>query len=428
MKLLLMSSITMKSAPAHSSVFQLGIDRDREDKREERRDDRPDIGDEAQHCAQHPPEDRVGDADQPEPDADRYAVGRIHDQLHQQISPDPPGGVVQRLGRARQVARSDQADHPIAQIVPLQQHEDHENDDDAGCGERADKRADHRLDQFARGRLGLLHDDGDRLAFLGRDNAILLRGLLGLLLLRLFDLAAKVAQHPRGTLEQTSARRRFHEGIDLALDIGLIGGQARGEVRDLQADDPHEADDQHEGQRHHEEDGRQIGHAQPPQPADRRRQREAQEDGERDRHEDVSAEIEAGDHGDGHKKRQQPGHAGRAGQVDAPQGLALLSCFQRHRRVRSPLLWRQSAGGRTAHPELGCLPAFPAASNRHGAPARRRGQPAFRPPCPLCSRRDRRRRDGGEDARLAGAGARSRPRRPGRRAGPHAGRAEGARS
>ena len=134
----------MNHAPARMNGHPAGIDRDSERERKEGRHDRPDIGDEAQQAAEHAPEDRVRNSDQPEPDADRDRVGRVHDQLHQQIAPDPPRGIVERLCRARQVARAGKADEAVAQIFALQEHEDHEHDHDAGRGERADKRADRQ--------------------------------------------------------------------------------------------------------------------------------------------------------------------------------------------------------------------------------------------------------------------------------------------
>ena len=50
--------------------------------------------------------------------------------------PDAPGGVVHCLGRAREVAPADEADHAVAQVLALQEHEDDEDDDDAGGRKR----------------------------------------------------------------------------------------------------------------------------------------------------------------------------------------------------------------------------------------------------------------------------------------------------
>ena len=142
MTLLLISSTTMNQRAGEQERRPAGIDGDRKREREERRDDRTDIGDEAQQPAEHAPKDRVRNADQPEPDADRDGVGRVHDQLHQEISADAARGVVERLRGARQIARAGETDQAVAQILALQQHEDHEDDDDAGGGERADERSD----------------------------------------------------------------------------------------------------------------------------------------------------------------------------------------------------------------------------------------------------------------------------------------------
>ena len=97
----------------------------------------------------------IGHADQPQADADRNAVGDVHDQLHQQVAADPLAGVAQRLGRPVQIAGADQPDEPVAQVLPLQQHEHDEDDDDARGRQRLDQRSDDGLQQLQRRRVGL---------------------------------------------------------------------------------------------------------------------------------------------------------------------------------------------------------------------------------------------------------------------------------
>ncbi len=91
--------------------------------------------------AEDSPKDRIWYSDQPQSDPDRNSVGRVHDELHQQIAADAGRRVVERLRRARQIARAGEPDRAVTEIVALQKQEDHEDDDDACGRERADQRA-----------------------------------------------------------------------------------------------------------------------------------------------------------------------------------------------------------------------------------------------------------------------------------------------
>ena len=111
------------------------------------------IGDEAQDGRQQAPQHGVGHPDEVKADADGDAVGRVHHQLHQQVAADPGGGVVEGLRALLEVARAGELDEAVAQVLPLEQHEDHEDDDKAGGGERSEQRADDGLNDLKR--LGL---------------------------------------------------------------------------------------------------------------------------------------------------------------------------------------------------------------------------------------------------------------------------------
>ncbi len=64
------------------------------------------IGNEPQHQGQHAPQRGVGDAYQPQPEADPCAGPGVDQQLHQQIAADPASCIVQRLGGQVEIARS----------------------------------------------------------------------------------------------------------------------------------------------------------------------------------------------------------------------------------------------------------------------------------------------------------------------------------
>ena len=118
---------------------------------------------EAQDNREHAPEQRIGHADQPQADADRNAVGDVHEQLHQQVAAHPLRRITQRLRRPVQISAADQPDEAVAQVLSLQQHEHDKHDDDARGRQRFDQRTDDRLQHLQRCRVGLPDLNRDRL-------------------------------------------------------------------------------------------------------------------------------------------------------------------------------------------------------------------------------------------------------------------------
>ena len=136
------------------------IDRDGEGEREKGGQEGTQIRDEAQDGRQQPPQHRIRDANEIQGDADRDAVGRVHDQLHQEIAADPGSGIVEGLSGLVQVAGPGELDEAVAQVLPLEQHEDDEDDDKASGGERRQQWADDRLNHLQRAGAGRLQSDG----------------------------------------------------------------------------------------------------------------------------------------------------------------------------------------------------------------------------------------------------------------------------
>ena len=212
-------------------------------------------------------------------------------------------GVIHRLGRAREVSRAGETDKAVAQIVTLQQHANHEDNDDAGGSERTDERTDDLADQLYCGRVGPFYDDGKRLRlFVSLRARQRGRGRIGRVCF-LFHLAAEIANHIRCALQEAPAGRVFENGIDLRLDVPLIRGELVGQVRPLPRHHPADREGQRESQGHGGENGDGVGHSPPPLPSHERREGEAEQHGKRQRHEDVAAEIETGDdhHKDGER-------------------------------------------------------------------------------------------------------------------------------
>ena len=85
----------------------------------------------------------IGDADQPKADANRNAIGDIHDELHQQVTRDTLTGIFKRLRGSHQIPRTGKPDEAIPNVPSLEKHEDHEDDDDAGGGKWLDQWPDH---------------------------------------------------------------------------------------------------------------------------------------------------------------------------------------------------------------------------------------------------------------------------------------------
>src|SRR4051812_34016052 len=93
--------------------------------------DRAEIEDETQDGGEDTPEQGVGHADEEQANADGQAIADVDRELHQQVAADPLGGIADRRRGAVYVAKAEQADHPIAKILTLQQYEDDEHEDNA---------------------------------------------------------------------------------------------------------------------------------------------------------------------------------------------------------------------------------------------------------------------------------------------------------
>ncbi len=86
----------------------------------------------------------------------------------QEVSAEPEGGVVERLGGAVQIVRADQADESITQVVSLQKNKDNKNDHDASRGQRGQKRRHNAAENLDRARRGLVHLDLHAVRAVGR--------------------------------------------------------------------------------------------------------------------------------------------------------------------------------------------------------------------------------------------------------------------
>src|SRR5712671_7366125 len=86
--------------------------------------------------------------------------------LNQEIAAKAAGGIVQRLGRAPKIPRPGEPNETVSQVLPLQQEEDHKDDDDAGRRQRLEQRPGELQDELERRRVGWADLYGNRLLLL----------------------------------------------------------------------------------------------------------------------------------------------------------------------------------------------------------------------------------------------------------------------
>ena len=122
-----------------------GLDGRRQHYRQRGGDPRSDIGNEAQQRAENAPQQRVGNADEIKADADDHAKAGIEAELGQEIAAEPPPGLVHRHGGAVQIARAEQPDGAVAQILLLQQGEYRHHQNDACRRQRIQHRLQNAL-------------------------------------------------------------------------------------------------------------------------------------------------------------------------------------------------------------------------------------------------------------------------------------------
>ena len=265
-----------------------GIDRCGQGQREYGRNDGADIGNEPHQGGQDAPEDRVGDADEVEPDADHEAEGRVERQLDHEVAAQAPGGVVHRHRGAVQVVGASEADHPVAQVLPLHQQEQEHDKDDADGRKRMEHWREQRAREFDRARRALAHLHQHRL--LGR-------GLCGRRRLVLRFLLAPVAlAHGSADIGDVGGHppgRTVAQTIDLAFDRGAVAWHVVGEVGELDPNEGRQGRGEAEGEQHRGRNREETAEPQLPQQVHQRAKHEGQEDRDGDRDQHVAREVEA---------------------------------------------------------------------------------------------------------------------------------------
>jgi hypothetical protein len=295
-----------------------GIDGGGEPDRQQRRDEGADIGHEAQQRRENAPQHRARHADDPQPGRGPDPEGGVERELGEVEAREPARRVVHGGGGAVQVARPEQPDHAVAQILALEQDEDQHHEGDAEHRQRVQDRRDEALRELERREIGLADLDRQRLLRLGRGLRRRLRRGRGrglILLRRPLDLASEVP-HPG----RQAAEDAFPQPADLVTDRLLVARQVARELGHLQPHDRAEGADHAERDEHRDDDREHPSEPQPAHEIDERREHEGEQHREHDRQEHVAPEIQRRDRRDPDEERHQARKRRRLGRRDLVLG------------------------------------------------------------------------------------------------------------
>jgi hypothetical protein len=283
-----------------------GIHREGEGDRKEGREHGPDIGDEAHQRGERAPEDPPRHADEPEPERHRDAVAHVHDQLHQEVTRDARSRLLHRLGHAVQVA-AQEPDQPSAQIAAVEQGEEGEDEHDAGGGDPGQGRG-QPFDGGADRRIRVRHHLDPR----GRGGIVVPD--------RVLDLLPDRRDGLQGAIEHARTLHPRAKILDLRADGALIGGKLAAQDRHLRAHEEGQAEDERHDRQQDHRDRDHAGQAAPRQPGHQGAEGEADQKGDRERHEHALADIEP-QQDDRHddKPSGQPDDVGRSVAILGPR-------------------------------------------------------------------------------------------------------------
>ena len=264
------------------------VDDRRHGGRERRGDEGADVGHEPQRRAQDAPERRARHADQPQARRDHQAEAGVDGELGEEEAAQAAGGVVDGRGRLLQVGRAGEADHPVPQVLALDQDEDGEDDDQARGRERAQERPGEAAQRLQRPRLRVQHLHRHGLARPGGRTGVGLRHRRTAVL----EVLGHLLQHVDRPAERAGRQRGAAQRADLGLHRRAVLRQLGRELRHLARHHAAQGDEAPDGQEHHPDDRDAAGESRPLHEADQRGQQEAQDDGERDRDQDLAREVE----------------------------------------------------------------------------------------------------------------------------------------
>ncbi len=230
-----------------------------------------------------------------------------------------------------EVARPEQADHPVAQVLSLEEQEHHHDEHDAHRGQRLEDRAEHLPGEFQ----GEISGSWMRTNCAwgvsprrtrrggGAGGVGLLRGGLDLMA-ELRDDAVGLAQPP------------LLQPCELLLHGGLVLRQVAREARDLGSDDGPDPADDPEGQEDGHDDRGHPPELRPSQQVDHRPQDEAEKHGQHEGNEHLAPEVQGLDQYDADREGQQAPQAGHEWRGYLGRWLHGLCHVSRHTRDSLP--------------------------------------------------------------------------------------------
>ena len=208
-----------------------------------------------------------------------------------------------------QVARTEQPDQPVAQVLALQQDEDRDDEDDGRGQQRRDDGCEDPLGELHGRRLRLVHLDRDHLRLVpgGRVRRRRARfgGLCGV---GIIELTAKPANDRGHAAEQDLLCR-----VDLLLNGTRIARHVRSQFGELGADHRRERQDDTEGQHHGQQHGWHTAQVHASQQVDQWGQQEREQHRQDDRDHHLAAEIQSGHDHDCDRQSEQALHPWRVG-------------------------------------------------------------------------------------------------------------------
>lgn len=236
-----------------------------------------DVGQEAEDEAEGAPEAGAGDVEEPESESEGGAEAGVDGELEEDVAGDAVAGVIHGFGGGLEFLLAHKAEEAVAQVLAVNEHEEGEDDDEAGGAEGSEGGADPGA-------------DGPEGAAAGNDFD-LKRGD-GAGLARVVDLAAEVFE---GGEEVSEAAGFALDELDFVADVLRVGAHAADDVEELGEDEPAHDGEQGAGEDDDDAGGGGAGDSPGFEAFDDGAEEEGEEQGEGEGDEEFAGDVEDGD-------------------------------------------------------------------------------------------------------------------------------------
>jgi hypothetical protein len=194
-----------------------------------------------------------------------------------------------------QVVRAREPDQAVSEIFALNQDEDHEDDDDAGCRQGIEQRRYQGPQVLQCSRIRLADFDRNRsdrrCIWIAEPRG---RPTDGFVFLWLVEFPAQFLKHIGSAFQRAAACRRTANGLDLFAHRRLINRKVAGELGKLICDQGTQTEDNHERQDNDAYDRKPSGNTCALQQPDKRSEDKTEKNCQSDGYEYFSAEIQRG--------------------------------------------------------------------------------------------------------------------------------------